>query len=161
MNEILVRSAEIEDLDILLSFEQGIITAERPFEPTLKPDEIHYYDVEQMIHSNDTEIVVATIDDEIVGSGYVKMKKSKPFQKFGHHAYIGFMYVKPEHRGKGISQIIMDRLLAWSRSNDLLEVRLDVYEGNAPAIRAYGKAGYEKHLVTMRLDLTENEPGAR
>ena len=44
MNAI-IRQARHTDLDTLFRFEQGVITAERPFDPTLKKDPIHYYDL--------------------------------------------------------------------------------------------------------------------
>ena len=156
MNEITLRSANLEDLDLLLEFEQGVISAERPFEPTLKTDHINYYDIKAMIQSIDTELVVASIKDEIVASGYIKLEKSKPFQKFDYHAYIGFMFVKAENRGKGISQMIMNELLLWAKSKNIVEVLLDVYNDNLPAVRAYEKAGYKKHMIKMRLDISEN-----
>ncbi len=50
MESILVRAATINDMATLLRFEQGIIAAERPFDPTLKQgDETRYYDLNMMI----------------------------------------------------------------------------------------------------------------
>jgi hypothetical protein len=48
MSTINIREAELEDLNILLEFEQGIITAERPYDPT-KEGKINYYDIRKMI----------------------------------------------------------------------------------------------------------------
>ena len=45
MNEIKIRKASIVDLEQLLAFEQDLIKTERPFDPTLKPDPINYYDL--------------------------------------------------------------------------------------------------------------------
>jgi hypothetical protein len=39
-----INRAELEDLNILLEFEQGIITAERPYDPTRR--KINYYDIQ-------------------------------------------------------------------------------------------------------------------
>jgi ribosomal protein S18 acetylase RimI-like enzyme len=61
------------------------------------------------------------------------------------------MYVKPEYRGKGINKIITDELINWARSKKYQEIRLDVYAENESAIKAYEKAGFEPHLLTMRL----------
>lgn len=47
MNLIYIRKAQLSDLATLLEFEQGIITAERPYDPTLKEEKIHYYDIEK------------------------------------------------------------------------------------------------------------------
>ncbi|MEO6980937.1 MAG: hypothetical protein ABI113_21255, partial [Mucilaginibacter sp.] len=68
MSDITTRAALPADLDILLSFEQGIIEAERPFDSTLKDGEIHYYDLGQMIIALDVEVIVAELDGEVIGS---------------------------------------------------------------------------------------------
>jgi hypothetical protein len=47
MNKINIR-ARLEDLNILLKFEQGIITAERLW-PYFKRREINYYDIEKWL----------------------------------------------------------------------------------------------------------------
>jgi hypothetical protein len=46
MNKINIRKARLEDLNILLKFEQGIITPTYAF-PTLKEGKINYYDIEK------------------------------------------------------------------------------------------------------------------
>lgn len=40
-----VRIATLKDLPTLLAFEQGVIEAERPFDPTIKAGNINYYDI--------------------------------------------------------------------------------------------------------------------
>ena len=69
MSTINIRKAKLEDLNILLEFEQGIITAERPYDPTLKEGKINYYDISKMIIAEHITVLVATIGSEIVGSG--------------------------------------------------------------------------------------------
>lgn len=149
---MIIREATEKDLEILLTFEQGIVTAERPFNSTLKDGEIHYYDLSEFIQSPDAILIVAEEDNEIVGSGYALIKKSeKDYNNFENYAYLGFMYVKPEYRGKGINKVITDELVGWSKSKGISEVRLDVYAQNESAIKAYEKAGFEPLLLTMRL----------
>ncbi|MFT7619688.1 MAG: GNAT superfamily N-acetyltransferase [Planctomycetota bacterium] len=153
MNQPSYRSATLDDLPILLEFEQGIVAAERPFDPTLKPDPISYYDLEVLIRSEDAQVVVAVVNDELVGSGYLKIMQSKPYLTHEFHGYIGFMFVRPEHRGKGIGQGLIEKLIGWARVRGLKEVRLDVYDENEVAVRSYKKAGFSKNLVEMRLAL--------
>ena len=45
MNEIKIRKASLLDLEQLLDFEQDLIKTERPFDPTVKPDPVNYYDL--------------------------------------------------------------------------------------------------------------------
>ena len=153
MNRINFRPAEINDLPTLYEFEQGIISAERPYDPTLKIEHINYYDIRAMIESNDTEVIVALCNNEIIASGYVKINNAKPYLKFNQYGYIGFMYVKPEYRGKGISRKVIEKLKLWAQSRNLNELRLDVYEDNSKAVSAYEKFGFKKHLVEMRIEI--------
>ena len=146
-----IRSATRDDLPVLKAFEQGIIAAERPYDPTLKPDPISYYDLGELIDSAEAEVAVIEIGGEIVASGYAKKKKSLPYVQSDDHAFLGFMFVRPEARGRGLNQLLMDHLLGWTKANGLTEVHLTVYPGNEPAIRAYEKAGFRPYLIEMRL----------
>ena len=56
--DIIIRSATPEDLPTLLTFEQGIIRAERPYDHMLKPNPISYYDVGALIVDPDAEVAV-------------------------------------------------------------------------------------------------------
>ncbi|WP_109853546.1 GNAT family N-acetyltransferase [Aquimarina sp. AU58] len=153
---MIIRTAIIEDLPILLDFEQKIIEAERPMDPTLIQDKkISYYSVKDYILSDHTEVVVAEIEGEIVGSGYGQIRDRKNFFKQKQLGYIGFMYVKDQHRGKGVSQEIIKYLCDWFASKNLEEIRLTVYDQNPRAIRAYEKVGFKKHLIEMRVNLKE------
>lgn len=146
----LIRPATINDLEILLTFEQGVITAERAFDPTLKTGQIHYYDLAGMINSTSTLLVIAEKAGIPVGCGYARIETSKHYLQHPQHAYLGFMYVLPEFRGLGINKEIIEALKIWSRGRGVSEMRLEVYIGNAPAITAYEKAGFSRHMLEMR-----------
>jgi GNAT superfamily N-acetyltransferase len=153
MANLTTRPATHADVPTLLEFEQGVIAAERPFDPTLKKGSIHYYDLELMIIAPDIELIVALLDDKIVASGYARIESSKHYLQHPRYAYLGFMYVDPAFRGKGYNKAIIDSLKAWARLQDITELRLDVYYSNSPAVRAYEKAGFTKHMIEMRLGL--------
>ena len=153
IDKIIIRKASLKDLDTLLRFEQGVINAERPSDSTLKDGLIHYYDIEEMIIASHIELLVAELDNHVIGSGYARIENSKPYLKHKRHAYLGFMYVDPGQRGKGVSKKIIERLKQWSISQDITEIRLDVYYNNLTAIRAYEGAGFAKHMIEMRMGL--------
>ncbi|REC43392.1 GNAT family N-acetyltransferase [Chryseobacterium pennipullorum] len=149
---MITREATEQDLEILLEFEQGVVSAERPFNSTLIEGKINYYDLNNLMQSPDALLLVAEDQNEIIGSGYALIKKSeKDYNRFKEYAYLGFMYVSPEHRGKGVNKVITDELVNWAKSRNISEVRLDVYSENESAIKAYEKAGFEPLLLTMRL----------
>lgn len=153
-----IRSAKPEEIEHLRAFEQAIIAAERPYDETLKPDPISYYDLGALIASEDAEVAVAVMEGRLVGSGYAKKKLSRPYTSPKYHAFIGFMYVHPDFRGQSINRKVLEHLYGWARAQGLFEVRLTVYPDNEPAMRAYEKAGFVPHITEMRHQLTGGTP---
>lgn len=153
---ITLRPATLEDLPILYFFEQGVIIAERPFDSFIEEGEITYYDLKNLIESNESELIVAELNGQPVGAGYAQIRQSKPWWKDPTFAYLGFMFVHPDFRGQGINQKIINHLKEWAKSRNIYELRLDVYVNNEAAIRAYQKTGFKEHMIEMRLNLKED-----
>lgn len=153
MSFVIIRKAKIEEIETLLEFEQGIVAVERPMNPMLKDGEIHYYDLAKLIESELCGVFIAEFGGELIASGYALEKQAKDYLKHKKYAYLGFMYVKPEFRGKSVNQKILDALLEWARERNLEEIRLEVFTENISAIKAYQKAGFEPLLLEMRLNL--------
>lgn len=154
MEQVTIRSANLSDLERLLVFEQAIIDAERPFDATIRdgPD-VRYYDLEELLSSPDAEVVVAEVGVEMIGSGFARIERSEAYLKHDEHSYLGFMYVVPKHRGRGINKKIIAALEEWSLSKGVTEMQLEVYVDNIGAIRAYEKSGYSRLILTMRKGL--------
>lgn len=150
-----LRKASLDDLSTLLEFEQGLIHAERPMDPTIREGQISYYDIGAFISAKDSEVIVAEFEGEIVASGYARIKVDRPYLKHHKQGYLGFMFVTEAHRGNGLNGLIIEKLVQWCQSKDIYEIRLDVYEENPQAIRAYEKVGFKKHMITMRLDAND------
>ena len=157
MNEITIRKASLPDLSQLLVFEQDLIKTERPFDPTLKPDPVNYYDLKAMLDSPLAEVVVAEAGNKIIASGYARIERSKPFIKYSTHAYLGFMYVLPEYRGQGINKRIINALKKWAVRQNITEFRLEVYCDNISAIKAYEKIGFSRYILEMRYNLEDEK----
>jgi ribosomal protein S18 acetylase RimI-like enzyme len=119
----------------------------------LKQGPINYYNIEQLIASTDIRVTVAEIEGKLLGCGYARIETAKPYLQYDRQSYLGFMYVLPEFRGKGINQLILDDLYRWTLSHGVTEVRLEVYPTNSAAIRAYEKAGFKPYLLRMNLKL--------
>ena len=157
MIDIVVRPAVLSDLDILYEFEQAIIEAERPFDPAIRREEnVHYYDLPALIASPEVELLVAAADERIVACGYARIEGSKAYLRHREHCYLGFMYVTPEHRGKGLNKKILEALESWSAARGVTEFTLEVYTANVAAIRAYEKAGYSGIVLEMQKCTTKS-----
>lgn len=156
VDEIIIRSATINDLNTLLQFEQGVIKTERQFDPTLKAGHINYYDLNEMIEASYIELAVAELNNELIASGYARIEQSKKtFFNYEKYAYLGFMYVVPEYRGKGVINKIIAHLKAWAIAQNLNELRLEVYTDNQPATKAYEKIGFSKLVTEMRMSVKD------
>ena len=157
MHEINIRKASLNDLEQLLAFEQDLIKTERPFDPTIKADPVNYYDLKGMLIAPHVELAIAETGNRIIASGYARIDKSKSFLKHENHAYLGFMYVLPEFRGKGLNKRIIDHLKNWAALQNIHEFRLEVYYDNVGAIRAYEKIGFSRYSLEMRYNLRDEK----
>lgn len=153
--EPIVRIATKKDLPTLDIFMDGLVDAERPMDVTIKDGKVIYYDLEDFITSEETVLYIVELNNELVASGYAKIKLEKNYLKHDKQAYLGFMYVPKKHRGNGYNKLIINALLAWCKAKEIHEIRLDVYSSNPSAIRAYEKVGFTKHLINMRLDIED------
>ncbi|MGB5189322.1 GNAT family N-acetyltransferase [Robiginitalea sp.] len=148
---VTLHKAALKDIPTLRLFEQGLIRDERPFDPTIRPDPVHYYDLEALVTDPNTHFLMAWVDQKAVASGYATQKTPRHYLDHTAYAYFGFMYTLPEYRGYGINGRIIKALKHWALRQGLQEMRLTVYPGNQPALRAYEKVGFSPHLLEMRL----------
>jgi ribosomal protein S18 acetylase RimI-like enzyme len=137
----------------LLAFEQGVVAAEKPLDAFLGTGKLTYYDIPELITDENTHFIVAISNEELVGSGYIKIENSNSYHKNTEHGYIGFIFVKPSFRGKKISSLVLESLKNWAKEKDLKELRLDVYSNNYNAVKSYDSFGFTKSLVNMRIDI--------
>jgi len=136
MGELKIRQATLEDLKTLYEFEQGIILAERPYDSTLDKDPINYYDLKELVLSDEAEVIVAVLRNNIIASAYAQIRVANDFLDHSHYAHLGFMFVRPEHRGNGINGEIILALEKWIKGRGVTEVRLQVYAENESALSA-------------------------
>ena len=141
----------MNDLDHLCIIEQKVIEAERPFNSSIKAGKTTYYNIEKLISDNHACLMVVEDQGEIIGTGYAQIQLSRASLQHDNHSYLGFMYVSPQYRGKGVNKRIIDMLISWSHTQGVKDCYLDVYSGNASAIKAYEKIGFKPCLIEMKL----------
>jgi len=150
-----VRKAALKDLPILKKFVLGLIQVELPMDSTIKEDTSTYYDLNELIQSSESDVFVVELDTKIVASGYAKIIDDKPYLKHDKQGYLGFMFVPEDYRGHGFNKLILDALFKWCKERSVFEIRLDVYDKNTAAIKAYVKAGFKKNMLNMRMNIKE------
>jgi GNAT superfamily N-acetyltransferase len=96
----------------------------------------HQKDVFNRIESLDT-VVIASVAGNPAGCGC--------FRRWDEHlAEIKRMYVKPEYRGTGLAQRILDELEGWAQEIGYTAFVLETGIYQPEAIRFYTKKGYRK-----------------
>lgn len=147
---IIIREARESDIPTILSLEQELIRAERPFDPTIRKDPVWYHDIPTLIADPNSRFILAEYRGEIVACAFGTQKKPRHYLDHDVYAYFGLMVTREGYRGKGVNKVLIDDLKVWARQHGLQEMRLTVYDGNMSAIKAYEKSGFTKHIVEMR-----------
>lgn len=152
LQDLNIREATLADKETLLSIEQEVISAERPYNSSIKKNRAYYYDLEDLILGKDSRLLVGEIDGEIIATGYIQLRESKPSLEHQRHGYLGFMYVADRFRGLGLNKMIMEDLIEWGKRQGISDFYLNVYHENAAAVRAYEKSGFSGSLLEMKLN---------
>ena len=147
------RAADISELEQLRVLEQKVVDAERPYNSSIREVGAYYYDLEYLISSDDALMLVVEDEGIIVATGYARIRNSKQSLSHEFDSYLGFMYVSPNYRGKGLNKAVVEHLISWSKGKGVNDFYLDVYSENTAAIRAYIKAGFKSSIVEMKLSV--------
>ena len=86
-------------------------------------------------------LIVAEVDNKIVGSADLRNGERKRIQHVGTVAII----VVKDYRGLGIGKTLMQTLINWASNNSIIEkIDLGVFSNNTRAIKLYKKLGFTK-----------------
>ncbi|QYO76840.1 GNAT family N-acetyltransferase [Devosia salina] len=66
-----------------------------------------------------------------------------------HRGWMIQVYVRPEHRGSGMAQALVEHLVHHA-SQHVLQVHLGVWSENVPAIKLYERLGFETYGTEPR-----------
>lgn len=103
-----------------------------------KPNE--YWENTLKINAQEKVLFFATNNSQLIGMTGIYRNMSMKTQ---HAATIWGVYVKPDQRGKQISEKLINSCLNWGKEQNILIVKLAVVTNNIPAIRCYEKCGFK------------------
>lgn len=67
----------------------------------------------------------------------------------GRYPHIFLLYVRPDHRRRGIGSALMQQVEAWAQSQGNHQIGLQVFAHNQPALKLYEKLGYQTQSLWM------------
>jgi ribosomal protein S18 acetylase RimI-like enzyme len=69
------------------------------------------------------------------------------------HPNIFLVYVDPIYRRQGIGRALMGHAAEWAKAQGYLQIGLQVFTTNQPAIDLYQKLGYQARSISMMREL--------
>lgn len=150
-----IRPATLDDVEQVRLLEKELINHERSITPTIKADEeLHYQNIPGLIADKDkTNLLVMEMDGQLIACAFGQIREDEHIFKQQYYGHIGMVSVKSEHRGNGYVQHIIQALIAWFKTKNIRDVKLEVFTYNHGAAKAYKKLGFEDFLTTMRLEI--------
>jgi ribosomal protein S18 acetylase RimI-like enzyme len=135
-----IRSAEFSDLDTLVEFtmrEAKETEGDSPDPGAVKPGVLAGLDGSAPA----TYWVAQGRDGRLVGSISVVTEWSN--FRGGYYWWVQSLFVVPEHRGRGLVDLLLSSVVEAARAARALDLRLYVLQSNPRAIAAYRRCGFE------------------
>lgn len=150
------------DYDWVVACEVALQEHERLISDTRGPSLPHTHEhLKELFEKLDTQhgiLLIAEADGRPVGliAGHV-VDAPWPMEMpdSTRYAYVDDMFIEAEHRGTGLAAALLDRLAQHFRSLDqgLTRMRINALADNAPAVKAYQKAGFKPYEVMFERPL--------
>lgn len=103
---------------------------------------------------------VAVAEDERVVASTSIVTEWSNFRG-GDYWWIQSLYVLPEHRGKGLVDVLLAHVSTQAVAGGALDLRLYGFDTNERALRAYQRCGFElSRYVVMTKPLAPRTPGS-
>ena len=110
-------------------------------------------DFVRLIRDTDALVMVATIEDSVVGHLVAYLASSAPTRQPVTYAVLRSLYVEPANRNHGVGQMLTEQFLAWARRHQCVEAQVDSYSANTGAQRFYERIGFITRSVSLAMPL--------
>jgi GNAT superfamily N-acetyltransferase len=109
--------------------------------------------VEELIKEDPNQVLVAQDGNELIGYMLYRKEQKTALELKHRMSYIYDLYVKPDHRGKGVGRNLLQTCLDDLHAAGPRQIRLNVWTKNDRAIRLYGEMGFRDHLMVLKMDV--------
>lgn len=158
-----IRKAGIRDISQIASLNYKLNTYHLKFDSyyDLKSDaetilRKQYYKTMLLIktiHSKKTLLLVAEIDNKIIGYVYGSILGRSDFYKVNRYGYIGGLFVLKEYRRKSVGRKLVYGMLDWFKQNNINYVETKVDLRNKSAVSSWEKYGFVAFHLKMKKKL--------
>ncbi len=150
LKDLTIRKATENDFDSILNLASQLYKTEQPFDRNIKDG---YYqtvtgrkELLKSIKSRKRIFLVAMIKNNVVGyvNGYIYDKEDVYIKKV---AYLDQISVDKNYKQKGIGTKLIDEFTNKVKKKGAEYIKLNAFEDNEPAIKLYGKKGFDKYSI--------------
>ena len=134
-----VRRAELNDLDELVEFTAA---EAREAEGCTKDTKTLVNGIKAALKDRSIAMYWLLINKDNQPVGSASALKEWSDWNAGYYWWIQSMYIRPDYRGKGYMDLLLDAVKSEMKQQNGMELRLYVHENNQAAIRAYRKANF-------------------
>lgn len=158
VDRIVVRRATTSDLDVVIALRIALLReySGHPIYGRLREDAADRARpvFEQQLRGLDQAIFLVERNGDVAGIARCTDSRGSPLLYPSRYCYVTSVYVKPEHRRRGLLVRLMAEVEAWAISRGLSELRLHNSTTSAPARGAWDQLGYEvnEEVRLKRLD---------
>jgi ribosomal protein S18 acetylase RimI-like enzyme len=101
----------------------------------------------------DVIILVAEHQGDVIGYTYADVEGTDYMSLRGPAGVLHDIVVDPDHRGRGVGQILLDATVAALNTRGAQQIVLSTADGNATAQRLFERAGFRRTMIEMTRDL--------
>ncbi len=152
-----IREPREEDVEAIQEMAANMSESENEqFDPTIDPDwpigEEAGGWFHDRIEDDDGFARVAVLDGRPIGYIVGAVIEAEVFRSIDDVAEAESMYVRPDHRGRGIGTAFMEVFHEWAQDQRADRTRVEVTAQNEAAIRFYRDNGFDEYAVTLEQD---------
>ena len=157
--EIAIRQAAAKDYDALCAIIDQVDTLHRDrmphiFQKPPGPVRDREY-ILGLLADDNVGLFVAEIEGQVAGFVHALVRDTPPWPVLvpRRRAFIDSLAVGQQFRRRGIGRALMNQAHKWAMAKGAVDVELNVFEFNQPALAFYRALGYETSTRRMVRDL--------
>jgi len=114
--------------------------------------------ISYLVESKTSLLLVALIEDEIIGfaEGYIKENSSFPVFKKREWFQLDNIAIKNKYQGEGFGRKLFQAIEHWATGQRLKRIELNVYSFNQGATRFYEQLGFHELCKSYFLTIDKN-----
>ena len=157
VSEVVYRCATIDDLDGILDLWLESVEYHEVLDSRMALNKEAIENV-RTFYSNkyfkdDSILEIASVDGRVVGVCGAFIQETPPIHFERERGFIDIAFVREKYRHHGIGTVLIERVLKWLKSKDLVKIRLTVASRNPTGVSFWKKMGFDDMMQIMEIKI--------